>query len=182
MTIESAKVQAFASWQVFNAARKYLGAAAVARIFNRSLRSAHDWAQDPACTAVRCKSPLECLHALFERLDAAGMGYVARAALAYLESALAPEHGAEALCLPLPTLEQEVLADFRSVAALQAAVEAGAEMDMVAALADEAKAEIERTVARYIKLHREYTVNTGGGDDDLIAKGAEKHGGTAGAA
>jgi len=152
MTNDEQKMQ---PWQVFNAARKFLGAPVVARIFNRAQRSAHDWAQDPASTAVRCKSPLECLFALFERLDAAGMGYVARAAIHYLESALDPTVAAEEVRLPLPTVELEVLADYRAVADLQMALEGGAEVDAVAALADEAKAEIERTVARYIKANRD---------------------------
>jgi len=60
-------------WQVFRAARKYLGGNNVARIFNREVRSAHNWAQDPAQTECRCKSPLELLHTLFERMDAAGL-------------------------------------------------------------------------------------------------------------
>jgi len=121
----------------------------VARIFNRSIRSAHDWAQDPTCTEVRCKSPLELLHALFERMDAVGYGYAARAAIRYLETALDHEVVVDAIPTVKATMEQEVLADYAAVAALQRAIEAEEAIDTVHELKHAAMDEIDRTFAKY---------------------------------
>lgn len=148
MSYEQSKMQ---PWQVFHAARKVLGANIVARIFNRELRSAHNWAQDPAHTDCRCKSPLELLHTLFERLDAAGSGYVARAGIDYLATAIDPAVQVEGIRDPLPTINEEILADYSVVARLQQAIEAGEAMEIVNNLKKEAIEEIERTVARYAR-------------------------------
>ena len=99
-------------WQVFQAARKYLGANIVAHIFNREVRSAHDWAQDPVHTECRCKSPLELLHTLFERMD------VARAGIEYLSTALDPTVQVGGIKEPLPTIQEEILADYSAVGRL----------------------------------------------------------------
>jgi hypothetical protein len=148
MTEQQPKMQ---PWQVFHGARKAMGAAVVARIFNRSIRSAHDWAQDPTCTEVRCKSPLELLHTLFERMDAIGYGYAARAAIWYLETAL--DHDVDVAVVPpvKDTLEQEILADYAAVAALQRAIDAGEPVDVVHEFKHVAMDEIDRTFAKYCK-------------------------------
>jgi len=138
-------------WQVFHAARKILGANIVARIFNREVRSAHNWAQDPARTECRCKSPLELLHTLFERLDAAGVGYVARAGIEYLSTALDPDVRVDEIKEPLSTIQEEILADYSAVSMLQQGIEAGADEETVNHLKREAMEEIERTVAKYMK-------------------------------
>lgn len=148
MSKELAKMQ---PWQVFQAARKYLGAEVVARIFNREIRSAHSWAQDPAYTQSRCRSPLELLYTLFERMDAIGLGYAARAAIRYLESAVDQTAEAGEIREPLPTIQEEILADYSAVAALQATIEKEGGLDEVMRLKEEAIAEIERTVAKYHK-------------------------------
>jgi hypothetical protein len=148
MSERNAKMQ---PWQVFQAARKYLGAHNVARIFNREVRSAHNWAQDPAHTECRCKSPLELLHTLFERMDAVGIGYAARAAIDYLATAVDPAVQVGGIKPPLPTIQEEILADYSAVARLQQAIEAGADMESVHGLKRDAMEEIERTVARYIQ-------------------------------
>lgn len=148
MTQDQSKMQ---PWQVFNVARKAMGAAMVARIFNRSIRSAHDWAQDPTCTEVRCKSPLELLHTLFERMDAIGYGYAARAAIRYLETAADQDVAVGAVPLVMDTMEQEILADYAAVAALQRAIDAGEPIPVVHELKHEAMDEIDRTYAKYCK-------------------------------
>ena len=148
MTQEQGQMQ---PWQVFHAARRSIGAATVAHIFNRSIRSAHDWAQDPVYTQVRCRSPLECLHTLFSRMADAGRGYAAREAIRYLESALDPEVSASPIVEPLPTIAEEILADYSAVASLQRAIEAGADLESIDKLKREAMDDIERTVALYRK-------------------------------
>jgi len=148
MTEQQPKMQ---PWQVFHGARKAMGAAVVARIFNRSIRSAHDWAQDPTCTEVRCKSPLELLHTLFERMDAVGYGYAARAAIRYLETALEQDVVVGVVPLVKDTMEQEVLADYAAVASLQRAIEAGKPVDVVHELKHAAMDELDRTFAKYCK-------------------------------
>jgi hypothetical protein len=138
-------------WQVFHAAIKAVGADNVARVFNREKRSAYNWGQDPACTEVRCKSPLELLHTLFERLDAMGYGYVCRAAIRYLESAIDQDAVSSDLVALKPTVQEEILADYTAVAALQLAIECGAGIERVKCLKRDAIDEIERTVAKYAK-------------------------------
>lgn len=147
----STKPQKMQSWQVFRAARKYLGVDNVARIFRKEKRSAYNWAQDPAFTEHRCSNPLDLLHALFEKMDVVGLGYVVRAALRYLESAIDPEVEAGEIKEPLPTIELELLADYSSLAKMQSKIESGSPLAEVLELKDEAIAEIERTVALYGK-------------------------------
>ncbi len=146
MSNETVKLQ---SWQVFQAARKFIGAERVARIFNREKRSAYSWAQDPAFTEHRCKNPLDLLHNLFVELDARGLGYVARDAVTYLASAI-DDQECSPVMEPLPTLEAELLADFSSLADLKTAIDEGEDIKTVKSLKREAVAELERTVARYI--------------------------------
>lgn len=148
MTSGTRKMQ---PWQVFHAARIQLGPDVVAHIFNRSKRAAYDWAQDPACTQVRCKSPLELLHTLFERLDEAGRGYVCRAAISYLETALADNSIPPEILEPHPCIDIEILRDFGAVANLKSAIDSHENLETVSEFAAEAKAEIERTLARYAK-------------------------------
>ena len=136
-------------WQVFHAANKYLRPENVARIFNKEKRSAYNWGQDPAFTEHRCRNPLEHLHSLFEKMDAAGIGYVARSGIRYLETAIEEDVNLEDIKDPLPTITEEVLADYRAVAALQRAIDAGANIDDIKHFAIEAIGEIERTVAKY---------------------------------
>ncbi|MDD2466949.1 MAG: hypothetical protein PHI97_23385 [Desulfobulbus sp.] len=138
-------------WQAFHAAKKAIGAAAVARIFNRSIRAAQDWAQDPAYTQVRCKSPLELLHTLFERLDAVGFGYVARASIRYLETAIDQDVEVAPISGLKDTIDLEILEDYGAVADLQRAIEADAGIDQVMTQKQAAIDAIERTVAKYIK-------------------------------
>lgn len=152
MTEENRKMQ---PWQVFHAARKALGANIVARIFNREVRSAHNWAQDPVYTQARCKSPLELLHTLFERLDEVGRGYVAQAGLDYLSTALSGStEQPDAIKQLLPTMDAEKLADYTAVAAFQKAIDDGADADLVETLMREAEAEIERTYAKWLEGER----------------------------
>jgi hypothetical protein len=147
-------------WQFFHAARRSIGAATVAHIFNRSIRSAHDWAQDPVYTQVRCRSPLEHLHTLFERMADAGRGYAVRSALQYLERALDPEIEANLIVEPRTTINEEILRDYSAVGQLQQAIESRADVATVNKLMKEAVDEIERTGALYCK-----NVTDGGGED-----------------
>ena len=142
-------------WQVFQVARKHHGANIVAHIFNREVRSAHNWAQDPVHTECRCKSPLELLHTLFERMDAAGVGYAARAGIEYLSTALDPTVQVGGIKEPLPTIQEEILAaDCSAVGGLQSAIESGADIVAINQRKREAIEEIERTVAKYARgLH-----------------------------
>lgn len=136
-------------WQVFHSARKYIGAENVARIFNKEKRSAYNWGQDPAYTEHRCKNPLELLHALFVKMDDVGIGYVARAAIRYLESAVDDDTELEDIRCTLPTISEEILADYGAVAALQQAIDAGEPLEVVKLRAAAAINEIERTIAKY---------------------------------
>ena len=137
-------------WQVFHAANKYLGPDNVARIWNREKRSAYNWAQDPAYTEHRCQNPLELLHTQFAKMDDAGIGYIARAGIRYLETAIDPDvllDDPRSLDT-LPTINEEVLADFATVALLHADITSGQPLSEIKLSAARAIAEIERTVAK----------------------------------
>lgn len=137
-------------WQVFHAANKYIGPENVARIWNREKRSAYNWAADPAYTEHRCQNPLELLHTQFAKMDDAGIGYIARAGIRYLETAIDPDvllddiHSIDTL----PTITEEVLADFAAVGELHVSINGGADLDAIKLAATAAIAEIERTVAK----------------------------------
>lgn len=148
MSKENVKMQ---PWQVFHLANRYLGPAAVARVFNREKRSAYNWGQDPLCTEHRCASPLELMHTLLSRMCDVGLGYVARAAIRYLQTAVDEIDGSECIKEPLPTIHEEILADYSAVSELQRAIEAGLSPKTIKLLLAEAKAEIERTVAKHYK-------------------------------
>lgn len=150
MSEDNSKMQ---PWQVFQAARKYLGPETVAKIFHKEKRSAYNWAQDPAFTECRCRNPLELLYTLFERMDTVGLGYVVRAALVYLSGAVEAVDEGQEIRQPLATIQQEILADYAAVANLQRAIESEASLEEVRYCQREAIAEIERTVARYAKEH-----------------------------
>lgn len=148
MSINVSKMQ---PWQVFHIARKYLGADVVAKVFNKEKRSAYSWAQNPDYTSHRCRSPLELLHSLFVRMDDQGLGYAVRAAINYLQTALdGGELGGEVV-EPLATMGEEQLADYKCLAEFQAAIDHGAPAAEVKRLKGLACAEIDRTLAKYIK-------------------------------
>lgn len=137
-------------WQIFHGANKYLGPEKVARIWNKEKRSAYNWAQDPAYTEHRCQNPLELLHITFAKMDDAGIGYIARAGIRYLETAIEPDallNDPESLDT-MPTITEEVLADFAAVAALHAAINRESDLASIKLAAAAAIAEIERTVAK----------------------------------
>jgi hypothetical protein len=135
-------------WQVFHSARKYIGVENVARIFNKEKRSAYNWGQDPAYTEHRCKNPLELLHALFVKMDDVGIGYVASAALRYLETAIEQDVDRIEIHETKPTINEEILADYGAVAALQRAIDAGEPLETIKSMAVDAIGEIQRTVAK----------------------------------
>ncbi len=146
MSNETVKLQ---SWQVFQAARKFIGAERVAKIFNREKRSAYSWAQDPAFTEHRCKNPLDLLHNLFVELDARGLGYVARDAIAYLSTAV-DDFDCKSVAEPLPTLDAELLADFSALADFKSAIDEGESAEVIRKIKQDVIAELDRTEARYI--------------------------------
>lgn len=148
MTTNEIKMQ---PWQVFAAAIKGLTAERVARIFNKQIRSAYNWGQDPAFTEERCRNPLELLHSLFNNMDAVGFGWAARAGIRYLETAVDPEVRVDAVQQLLPTIQEELLADYRCLAEFQRAIEGGRPVAEVHELKHQAFDEIERSFSKYRK-------------------------------
>ena len=142
----------FQSWQFWAAAKKLLGESNLMLILGRrNGRTIRLYSADPRYTQDRCRDPLQHLHIIFQELDTFGRGDVARLAIRYLESALDDEATADQVAALLPTMEEEILADYQAVYHLQSAIRDGLPVDQVADLAAEARAEINRTLARYIK-------------------------------
>ena len=61
-------------------------------------------------------------------MDAAGVGYAARAGIEYLSTALDPTVQVGGIKEPLPTIQEEILADYSAVGRLQSAIESGADI------------------------------------------------------
>lgn len=143
------------SWQVFHYVRKHLGRSILYGIFGkRHARTVDLWCQDPRFTDKEARSydPLQGIRDLFSLLDDRGHVPIVRSALQYLASETSLDydyHGDHAH--PLPTITEEILADYRAVAALQAAIEAGQTPEVINQLKIAAINEIERTVARYLE-------------------------------
>ncbi len=141
----------FQSWQFWAAAKKLLGESNLLLILGRrNARTIRMYSADPKYTVERCRDPLEHLHIIFSELDTFGRGDVARLAIKYLQSAIDPQDVSKVADLQ-PTMDAEILADYKSVADLQVAIVDGAPVDMVSDFAAEAKAEIDRTLAKYIR-------------------------------
>jgi hypothetical protein len=144
------------SWQVFSYARKYLSSSCLYAIFGKKHARAVDfWCQDPRYTARPDDSydPIKGVKVLLQTLDDHGHCAVVRACIDYISS------GTSTCCSTSDpqvhqlrdTIDEEILADYRAVAALQMAIEAGHNVPSIQRLKAAAVAEIERTVAKYLQ-------------------------------
>jgi len=155
MPITPPKMQ---SWQVFHYARKHLGSSVLYGIFGKKNARAVDyWCQDPKYTdkSDTAYDPIQGVKRLLAGLDDLGHTDQVRACLAYLaqDTSLCTGQAPEIAEL-LPTIDQEVLADYKAVSAMQSAIDRGDHPAVIAALNDAAVAEIERTYAKYREEYR----------------------------
>ena len=144
------------SWRVFFYARKYLGRSVLYAIFGkRHARTVDGWCEDPRFTDKdeRAFDPIQGVRDLLGMLDDQGHCGVVRACIAYLVSGTSMECKVERIVDPKSTIGEEILADYRAVADMQAGIEAGLHPDQILAKKDEAIAEVERTYAKY---HRDF--------------------------
>lgn len=152
MTKVSVKMQ---SWQVFHYARKHLTRSVLYTIFGRKNARAVDyWCEDPRYTAKHTGAydPIQGVKTLIDTLDDRGHCDVVRSIFAFLSTGTTCETGKDPEITDLlPTVGEEILADFRTVGDLQRAIEAGASLDEVKQYRGLAIAEIDRTIARYAK-------------------------------
>ena len=140
----------FQSWQFWAAAKKTLGESRLMLILGRrNGRTIRMYSADPKYTQERCRDPLEHLHIILSEMELFGRGDVAGLAIRYLETALDDAYTPGAAELQ-PNINLEILADYQALAVLQLAIQNNAAPDDVADLAQEAKEEIDRTLARYI--------------------------------
>jgi len=142
------------SWQVFHFARKHLGRHLLYACFGKkNARTVEYWCQDPRFSAKpeEAWDPIKGVKLLLTALDDAAHTSTIRSTIGYLLSGTSIEfdHRSE-FVEPLPSLEAEILADYRAVADLQAAIDQGADIEEVEVLKDEAMNEIERTYAKYL--------------------------------
>ncbi len=141
----------FESWQFWHAAKFYLGESFITKVWGkRNARTIRLYCQDPRFTEDRCRDPLQRLHTIFEELAAIGRQDIAEAAIKYLSSAI-QDDDSHLISPPelKSTINAEVLADYQAVAALQAAIQAGADISEVKTLTEDAVAEIRRTACKY---------------------------------
>ncbi len=141
----------FQPWQLFKASIKALGLEQVAKCMGKCSSTVYEYGKDPDTTGdKRCRNPLERIHTLLSELDAFGRVDVCRSTIAYLRTAFEEAEPSPVVEIK-STMSEEVLADSQSIAALQAAIERGESIDVVSDLTKEAKEEIARTLAKYIK-------------------------------
>ncbi len=144
----------FESWQFWSAAKKTLGETRILMILGRrNGRTIRMYSADPRYTQDRCRDPLEHLHAILSELDTFGRGDIARLAIEYLLTAVEDRYLPPAAELQ-QTMNLEILMDYQAVSDLQKSISGGASTDEVAALAEEAKREIDRTLAKYLEESR----------------------------
>ncbi len=142
------------SHNFFSYARKYLGRSALYIMFGRKNSRIIDyWCEDPLFTAKPAEAydPIHGVKLLIDALDDMGHSGVVRALFGYLGSGISVDYRAEEIIEPKKSIQEEILADYRAVADLQVAIEAGVGEIAVDALKWQAIGEIERTVARYMK-------------------------------
>jgi len=143
------------SWQVFHFARKHLGGSALYAIFGKKNARAVDyWCQDPMYTdkADGAYDPVQGVKNMLSILDDHGHVGAVRSCIAFLCSGTSLDCGCEPkLAETLPTINEEILADYKAVACLQAAIEDKMPMAVVNSLKDDAIADIERTCAKYME-------------------------------
>lgn len=143
------------SWQVLHYARKYLGASALYAIFGKkNARVVDYWCQDPRFTAKEegAYDPIHGVKALLDMLDDQGHCSTVRACIAYLCHGTSCDCGADPSVTDIKsTIAEEILADYRAVADMQQAIDAGDDIGKVNDLKYAAIEEIERTFAKYVQ-------------------------------
>jgi len=141
------------SWQVFHFARKHLGRSSLYAIFGRkNARAVDHWCQDPMYTdkVDGAYDPVQGVKNMLSMLDDNGHIGAVRACIDFLCSGTSLDCGGEPeMAEPLPTLSEEILADYKAVSILQSAIEDRMDIKVINSLKNEALAEIERTCAKY---------------------------------
>lgn len=140
--------------QFFMVAIKGLGADVVGDIIGVRGRTINRYAADPLTTDSGSQTPhqLEEFPKLFMRLEEVGRGYAARGLIRFLQAAIDDDvQPPTEISNPLPTIEEEILADYRAVAALQNAIDERQDVDLIGVLKQAAIDEIERTYAKYLQ-------------------------------
>lgn len=152
MPKENAKLQ---SWRFFFYSRKYLGRSVLYRIFGkRHARTVDGWCEDPRFTDKEdgAFDPIQGVRELLSLLDDHGHCGVVRSCISYLTAGTSVDCAVDDdLIETKPTIGEEILADYRAVAAMQSAIESGLHPDEISALKSAALSEIERTYAKYRK-------------------------------
>ncbi len=142
------------TWQIWHAMRKTLGDSFVMTVLGRkNARIIRMYAQDPRCTADRCKDPIEALAILFNELDTYGRRDIAELAIKHLQLSIGDTSFTPSPTALKPTIEEELLADYTSVSVLQAAINNDLGEKIVRDAMMDAVHEIERTYAKYVDEH-----------------------------
>lgn len=130
-----------------------LGCSRVADILKIKVRTLQRWVADPltTCAESRSASQLERHHRLFLAMDEVGLGYACRGVIRYQKSAVDDGCCPDRIARPLPTMLEEQLADHKTLAELQTAIDNNRPLSEVRRLEVCAIEEIQRTVARYIQ-------------------------------
>lgn len=141
-------------WQIFAAMKDYFGVKCIAMFFGNKeakyFRTEYNYAQDPLTTQKRGTCPLERVWNMLRYLDRHGMGYLSRATLRYLDTAINKTDPGTLQGI-LPSMPEEKLSDYAATARLHEAVEKMEDLETFESLLQEAKDDLDRTVALYKK-------------------------------
>jgi|GEM_PF-944337 hypothetical protein len=142
------------SWRVFHYARKYLGRQRLYAIFGtRHARTIDGWCEDPRYTDkdVDAFDPIKGIRNLLWLLDDEGHVGVVRSALQYIASGTSIDCGDDmaSMAEPPTTINAGILAVYKAVAELQAAIDAGVRPDNLKGLKVAILAEINLVCAKY---------------------------------
>jgi hypothetical protein len=150
------KTQEMQSWQVLHFARKHLGRNALYVVFGKkNSRIVDYWCENPKYTGKPDKAydPIQGVKDLLEALDDAGHTTVVRSCINYLLSGTSLDNGDDPNIKDLlPTVNDEILADYRDVASLQEAIEQGMDIETVNERKNISIEELERTFAKYLEV------------------------------
>ena len=144
----------FDFWQFWNGAKQTLSESGVCAIWGRrNARLIRWYCQNPAYSEDRPRDPLERLFLLFKELVIMGRADLVKMVLKRLSMALDEKLAHELFELDdiKPTINQEILCDYRAISELQDAIEDGESPETVRIYAEKAKAEIDRTLAKYLQ-------------------------------
>jgi len=146
------KFHAHEPWELMNTAKKLVGMSALELIFKVGHSQIYKFCRNPRYTEQSSRTPIERVRMLLADLaEQGGKGFeLSRAMVDFMAEPLGMHLAPNAAAVPdKPTLTEECMDDYPALVALHAAMMNGSDPLEVEALLDDAKQELEQTVAKF---------------------------------